>query len=537
MQRVCQVNARRLPMPLQTQPRYFQRLRATLLTGALSLGGCMLAWSSTALAAEAAPGVPSDDAIYQHIEKLASLGLRMPGRAASRAASDYVHAQFTDSGLQRVAFEEAETLVWQASRWGLAVNGQALACSPMQHTFHHGVPGPFSTGPQGVNAPLVYVGNGSAWDYWGKDVRGKIVVADVPFSKNSATLFRPFMLGLQDTASTFPWDYMLVDPYSGGDFPDNYYRAMKGGALGFVGILVDYADSHQYRNEAYDAYRPGKAMSMPALWMSPVQGASLVAQIKAAKPGGVQARLQLEGQVTRQTGRGVYGYLPGMSDETVLIESHHDASTAQGAVEDASGAAEVMALARYFGQLPKSARPRTLMFATMDSHFTDYAVHRAFAQRHLREGNPSGDKVVAVVSVEHIGVEYLKGSDGGWQASGRLVPHALMVSTEVKGFKEIALNAMSRFGLERTFAVSTSLVDLVAGGTLPADSDDFWKVGLPVIAYVGAPLYLYDEADTPDKVARHDLNRVARAFASVVEQISALPSANFKRLPDKTAVH
>jgi hypothetical protein len=59
-----------------------------------------------------------------------------------------------------------------------------------------------------------------------------------------------------------------------------------------------------------------------------------------------------------------------MSDEIVLIQSHHD-STTSGAVEDASGAAEVMALARYFGQFPKDARPRTVMFATMDTHFTD----------------------------------------------------------------------------------------------------------------------------------------------------------------------
>ena len=54
---------------------------------------------------------------------------------------------------------------------------------------------------------------------------------------------------------------------------------------------------------------------------------------------------------------------------------------------------------------------------------------------------------------------------------------------------------------------------------LPADSSDFLKVGVPVIAFVGAPLYLYDEADTLDKVAKQDLNKVARAFAHMVERI------------------
>jgi hypothetical protein len=485
-------------------------------------------------AAEPVP-VPSDDAIYQHIVTLTSQGPRMPGTAAGKAASDYVHAQFVASGLQRVAFEEAETLVWRASRWGLSVDGQAVPVSPMQHTFHKGVVGAFSTGAQGLNAPLVYVGKGGWLDYAFKDVRGKIVVADVPFSQTPITLYRPFTLGIQDSAHTFTWDYMLVDPYSGGDYPDNYYRAMQAGAAGFVGVLVDNFDSHQYRNEAYSSYVPGKLMSMPALWMSPVQGAALVQQIKSAQADAVKGTLRLDGELARQTGRGVYGYLPGMSDEIVLIESHHDSNTT-GAVEDASGAAEVMALARYFGQFPKEKRPRTLMFATMDTHFTDYAVHKAFVKRHLKAGNPSGDKVVAVVTIEHIGKEFLKGPNGQLRDAGRLVPQAVMVTTDVKGFEDIAVNAIHGFGLERAFAVSTSLVEWVVGGGIPADSDDFFRAGLPVIALVGAPLYLYDEADTLDKVARQHLNRVARAFVQVVEQVSALPSANFKRLQDKSGL-
>lgn len=477
--------------------------------------------------------VPGDDEIYAHVEKLVSMGVRAPGTPASRAASDYIRNEFIKSGLEGVAFQEAETLLWQASRWGLTVDGKAVPCSPMLHTFHNGQPGRFSTGAQGLEAPVVYMGKGTSWDFLFKDVRGKIVVVDAPFSRRPLALYKPFLLGLQDSQHTFPWNYEFVDPYSGGDFPGNYYRAMKAGAVGFVGILVDNFDSHQYRNEAYKSYDPGKAMSMPALWLSPVDGAALVAQIRAAKPGvPLKANLQLEGELTRQTGRAVYGVLPGQSDETVLIQSHHD-STTTGAVEDASGAAEVLALARYFGQQPKSARPRTLMFATMDTHFTDYAVHKAFAKQHLRANNPAGRNVVAAVTIEHIGNEFLKGSDGKLHATGRVVPKGMMVSTEVKGFKEVALDAMKTFGLERTIAVSTSLLQFVSGAKgLPADSSDFLRVGVPVIAFVGAPLYLYDEADTIDKVAKQDLNKVARAFAHIVERIGALPSGNFKRLPD-----
>jgi hypothetical protein len=477
--------------------------------------------------------VPGDDEIYQHVERIVSHGVRMPGTEGSRLTSEYIAEQFKASGLERVRFEEAPTLVWHASNWGLTAAGINVPCSPMQHTFHNGAPVVFSWGKLGLNAPLAYVGKGSALDYALQDVRGKIVVADVPFSKQPAALLRPFTLGVYDTQNTFAWYYQLVDPYSGGDYPGNFYRAMKAGAVGFVGILIDNFDSSQYRNEAYASYDPGMAMSIPGLWLSPVQGAALVKQIKGARAKGavINAVLRLDGSLTRQTGRAVVGYLPGMSDEIVLVQSHHD-STTTGAVEDASGAAEVLVLARYFAQFPKEARARTLMFATMDTHFTDYAVHKAFAKRHLRIGNPEGEKVVAVVTIEHVAKEFLKGPDGKLKATGLVAPRALMVSTEVKGFKDIAVGAMRSFGLERTFAASISLVSLVTGGGVPADSDDFLKVGVPVIAFVGAPLYLYDDADTLDKVAKQELNRVARAFAHVVQGVSALPSANFTRLKD-----
>lgn len=491
--------------------------------------GASLALVSAPPFAHSEPAVPDSNDIFQWVNDITSFGVRSPGSAGSLGASQYIHDRFTDWGLSKVAFEEADTKVWSASNWGLSVEGQAQPTSPMQHTFHNGAPTVFSTGTGGREAELVYVGNGSDTDFWFKDVRGKIVVANARFGKKPLWLFKPFLLHLQDTDKTFPWDYNLIDPYAGGGFPDSYYRALKKGAIGFVGVLDDYFDSHQYRNEAYRSYDAGWAMSMPGLWMSPVAGGQLVDRIKAGK---LKANLKLEGQLAAKKGRAVVGYLPGMSDEIILIESHHDSATT-GATEDASGTASVLALARYFSQLPRELRPRTLMFATMDTHFTDYTVHKAFANRHLREGNTLGEKVVAVVTLEHVAQEWLPGQDKKPQPTGRVAPRALMVSTEVTGFKEIVVTAMKEHQLERSFAVSTSLTQLVGGEPgLPADSSDFIRAGVPVIALVGAPLYLYDDMDTPDKVAKDELGRVARTFVDVVKKVSQLPSANFKRLPD-----
>ena len=474
--------------------------------------------------------VASDDEILGNIREIVSNGPRVSGTPASIRVSEFVRDSFVSSGLQRVAFETADTKVWSTSRVEVIVDGQKVPCGPIRHTFHHQVPAKFDTGPEGLTADMVYVGHGSKNDYANNDVRGKIVVARVGFSGFPTFLMRPLVLGVQDSGKTFGIDYIFKDPYSGSDFPGGYRRAMQGGAAAFVGILEDNFESNQYNNESYDAYDPGKAWTIPGIWLSPANGNALEKKIRASAAP-LKMTIYFEGELKSAQARGVVGYLPGKSDEIILIESHYDSDT-PGAVEDASGTAEVLALARYFGQVPAANRGRTLMFAMMDTHFTNYEVHKAFANRHIKAGNPLKERVLAVVSVEHIGNEFVRGPDGQPVSTGLVVPHVLLVSDEVKGLADVAIGAMRKYGLERTFVISTSFMQLVGGGPgLPADTSDLIRAGAPVVSLVGAPMYLYDATDTVDKVAVGDLHRVACVFVDVIFRLSELPTENFVVLP------
>jgi hypothetical protein len=476
--------------------------------------------------------LPSDDEIYRTVQDVVSFGVRVPGTQASRGVTQYIRDQFVASGLERVGFETATTKVWNATQWGLTVNGKVVTSYPIQHTMFNGTPGPFSTGTNGVKAPLVYVGKGTTLDFSLVSVKGKIVVMDVPFGSIPVGLLKPITLGVQDSQNTFPLTYTLPDAYAGGFFPFDYYRAMKAGAVAVIGVLVDHVEGSRYYNEAYQAYDPGKAMKIPGLWVSPKVGKSLIAQIKAGKASSVVATVSLKGDVNLQEGRAVYGYLPGMSDEVVLVQSHHDSSTL-GAVEDASGTSEVLALARYYGQLPREQRPRTLMFATMETHFTDYAVHKAFANKYLRPGNPMGQRTVAGITIEHIGKEVVRDNNTGmFVENGRSVPKLLMISTEVNGLKEIAVGAMRNNQIDRTIATSATLVSTLVGGGLglPADSSDFYRVGLPMVLMVGSPLYLYDDNDSLDKVDKANLGRVAKTFIDIIDGMGGIPSRDYKTL-------
>lgn len=470
------------------------------------------------------PQLPTEERIYKWIEDVTGFGVRLPDSAGGIMAAEYVRDRFQEFGLTDVAIEETPTIVWSATRSGLKVNGADVPSQYMQHTFHDRKPTKFSTGDEGVTGELVYVGDGKEADFAGLDVTGKIVVSNVRFQKLGLSFAKLLGAELYDPEMTFGDDFELIDPYSRVTFPQNYYNAMNGGAAGFIGILVDYIDSNAYHNEAYEAYKtqfPDKAMRIPGLWVSPSVGQQLIQQLSdATEP--VMATLTLEGELKEATGRNVIGYLRGQTDEIIVVESHHD-STTTGAVEDASGTAEVLALAEYFAQLPQSARRRTLLFATMDTHFTDYASHKAFVTRHIEKEN-----ILATITVEHIALD-VEQTETGIQLTGQVAPRVLFVSREIEGLADITSRAVQENNLARTILTPTEPFGLLGG--LPADSSHFFTAGVPVVALVGSPIYLYDSIDTLDKVAKAELPKVAKTFIEIIQDMDELPSEAYVKLP------
>lgn len=475
--------------------------------------------NATDAGGDGAVAQPGEDEIFGWVEAVTGFGVRTPGSAASTQAAEFVRDRFTEFGLEDVTIETADTIVWSASKWGLTVGGLEVPSQFMQHTMNDGTLRSFSTGEGGVTGEIVYVGDGTAEDFANIDVAGKVVVSDVRWVKYPRDLIDGIALHVHDPDDTLPADYELVDPYSRKTFPANYYNAAQRGAAGFVGVLVDYLDRNTYHNEAYASYIKGLELKIPGVWVSKSEGEAIKTRISESGTA-LSANLVLEGKLEAAVGKNVVGYLPGASDDIVMIESHHD-STTQGAVEDASGTSLVLALAKYYAQLPVADRPRTLLFATMDTHFTNYANHDAFIERHIEQ-----ESILACVTLEHIANE-VEETATGIQLTGQLAPRVVFASNEIEGFAELATNAVIEHNLVRSAVIPTS----VFATGLPADSDHFFRIGgLPIIALVGAPIYLYDSIDTLDKVAKPELENVARAFVDVVDGLGTLPRGAYRRL-------
>jgi hypothetical protein len=456
-----------------------------------------------------AQGLPTAERIFGWIEKLVSFGYRRTGTPAGYKASAFVKCQFEALGLQNVHYILADSWRWSVDRASLHFDGQPVDAFPMAHSFI--TPDEsvyFSTGPDGLNAELVDIGLGVVPG----NLEGKIAVFDLKF------LTPPALFAL---ATEFIWDptlsilepsFFVANPYQ-STLANVANAAMDAGAVGFIGVLADYFDSNKYYNEHYGSTK----IKIPGMWVTRKEGERLRAMMQSAP--GAKAKLVMEGSNRRAMSRSVVGFLPGASTDTIMVQSHHD-SVWDGAVEDASGTASVLAQAQYFASQPAESRTKTMMFVTFDSHFTGYQGHGEFFNQYIfNPDNPY--KIVANVTLEHIAKQGVKGADGRLEITDQ---------TELRGIfdtlgptlKAVLIGAVIKNDLRRTAILNAHPLCLTIG--IPADSNGFCLKGVPMATLISGPNYLYDAADTLDKVPQDQLVPVAKTFIEVIDAIDATPT-------------
>jgi hypothetical protein len=465
---------------------------------------------------------PSSERMMGWIEYLAGLGHRKTGTPQGRASADYIADHFRGLGLD-VDIETAPTPCPTVRELALRIDGEEITCFWANATGRQSELGRFRSGA--TAAEVVYLGRGDEADYVGKDLSGKIVLCDIEFhpAGPSTLIERHPRAEVIDVTGSFDTPRRKYDIYSPNSWPDNYFRAQNAGAAGFVGILVDYMDSQNY-NEDYseNGFSFGiDMMTVPAVWVSKADGDVIKARCADA---GARGDLVVDVEYALGDALNVIGLLPGQSEDRILVHSHHDAVFA-GAVQDASGVSEVMALAEYFSKLPVRARPKTMMFAATDTHFTNYVAHHAFieARRHDR------GKILVDLCIEHIAMEIELDADNRPIATGEIEPRAIYVS-DSSGLLDDVRKAVKRRGLDRTILlpVDSTPADPDSPYTFRPDeiiSDAFYfaEAGMPVVSLIAGPMYLFHPSDTPDRVAVAELRPVGLAMADIAHAAARRP--------------
>jgi hypothetical protein len=63
----------------------------------------------------------------------------------------------------------------------------------------------------------------------------------------------------------------------------------------------------------------------------------------------------------------------------------------------------------------------------------------------------------------------------------------------------------------------------VPDGNIPTDASFAAQLGLPTVSFISGPIYMYDEADTIDKVDAAQVVPVNAAFVDIIDRMQRLP--------------
>lgn len=502
------------------------RIRRAALIAVCALG--TIGAAAPALRAEEPSTIPSNEEIFSTIQDVVSFSPRRVGTPGIEQTVDYIVRKFQEYGLKRVHIEETPTASWDVLAHSLSFGGRDIPESPVIYSQSpsQDFVGDSSTPPGGLKAPLVDAGLATAAEINATDVKGKIVVFDLKFLLPIAGLLpdTEFLWDPEQTMALSPPTLLTANPFI-TTYTDAVKAAQDGGAVGFVGVLSDYFDSNRYYNERYRR----QLVSIPGMWVTKAEGERLRAQM-AAQPDG-RATLVMRTRRAQVPSHVVVGFLDGKSTDAIQIQSHHD-SGFQGAVEDASGVSEVLALARHYSRQPAASRNKTLMFTTFDSHWSGYSAHQAFLKRHVAARVPARDpnRIVANVTLEHIAKHALRGPLGELEVSELPEPRGIFETLSAP-LKTDIVNAVVGHDLRRTAVLNGSTLQPVG---IPTDASGWVILGVPTVSFISGPLYLYDAADTVDKVLKDELNKVAATFIQITDAIDAAPSDRLSALPAPT---
>ena len=135
------------------------------------------------------------------------------------------------------------------------------------------------------------------------------------------------------------------------------------------------------------------------------------------------------------------------------------------------------------------------------------------------------------MTLEHIGKQALPDEDGQLQVNSLPEPRGVFENLSLS-LKATLAELIVRHDLDRMAMLNGEVLEHTLGG-LPTDASFVFGAGVPTVSLISGPLYLYDEADTLDKVDVDDLRPVARAFIELVEAIDDTPGDQIGLDPDQ----
>ena len=411
---------------------------------------------------------------------------RIAGTPYDAMTRAWVVDQFKRIGLEDIHDQPVtQAPMWWPNSWeaSVVVGGKR---TPLKTAFALGGP---STPVAGVDLPIVWVGLGTAADFAGRDVRGKAVMiyaVPTPSRREHSALW----LGSIDRARKAGAGLVIVDLAIPG-MPDVITQP----------VISGFGAEDAPSEELAISVGPGESdliREMIGRGESPSIHYRLDATMKTGPSGVVLAKLS------------------GTTDENILLEAHTD-TFFSGAMDNASGVAQLLALAEYYAAQPKAQRRRTLLFVVNNDHHSGSA-GLAWIREHW---GPQLDRTVVDFNCEHPA-----------QTQTYMISGGLMTS-DTPSARRINLGGNNGTAELRSVIRKTFKAFGVATYSRPDGGD-----GDPAVTTSSAPprigvidhTFYHTSMDTTDFLPARGLEQATRAYASIIDQLNAMDMTRI-RLP------
>jgi hypothetical protein len=401
---------------------------------------------------------------------------RIIGTSADAENAAWLMQKLRQIGLSDV-HEQAFDLPpqWMPKSWSvtLTANGRTLSIDTAQPTYQA-----VGTPAGGLDLEAVYAGMASDADLkLARDVRGKAVFF---YSTDTASRHAPIA--------------------------DNAIRRI--GERGAAAIFVIQGIPGNERTQFYPVNS-----AVPTFSTGQKDGFAARDLIADATVAGAAPRVMIRLEIDRTPGLKsgtVWGTLPGMTDEQVMVVAHRD-GWFEGANDNAAGVATMIGLAEYFAAIPKAQRHRTITFLGTTGHHNSTAESGAWFASHP----DVFDKTALLLNCEHTG-----GMETG--------PGNIRLANAVAAFNwygtgpqlaDIVVRAMDAFGVP-SFPQSSP--------SPPGEIGRYYRYA-PSVEIINGGYVWHSDQETAETIAAGGLAAVTRTYAKIIADTDAIGLEEMRR--------
>jgi hypothetical protein len=449
--------------------------------------------------------VPTIAEMMDWTRQIFNQGIRRPGYPADYKIETWVEEQFKEIGLQDTTLQPVPVKKWEAYNAKLKIwmDGNAsevldIPCFPV----------PYTKPVNNIEAELyLYSEEGPR--------PGTILVSELNLLKVPVRALKALpgidrfydpKNELDDLEQTVPFDFKMRK------FLES---PLKDDVVGFIGILSGYPWETDKYYVPYDAVE----RNIPGVYVSRENGIEILKFIESGK---VKANLSFDAITSEVTSHNVLGRLYGASDEWIVIGTHHDGPW-NSAVEDASGMALVLAQAKYWSQIPVDQRPFNLLFLMNCAHMAGAKGAISFVEQYKE----FLEKVIVAIHLEHVAREVKS-------ENGKLIPLdnptiRWWFVSRILALEEIVEEAVTKENLERSILLPPD--GFPPGSDKPPTDGSFYHpAGIPFISFLTAPPYLFDPADTLDKIHQESYESLTRAVIRMINSLKNYTANELRNL-------